>query len=76
MSNKSNLCFLPKFLSHPFPPFGVPVEDDLFRVAAIPNDGDGSGEERGGDAWRGEHSSNKEEVLVLALGSIGLLCYS
>lgn len=76
MSNKLNLCFLPKFLSHPFPRFGVLVEDNLFRVAAVPNDGDGSGEERRGDAWRGEDSSNKEQVLVLALRSIGLLCYS
>lgn len=50
ISKKLNFCFLTKFLSHPFPSSGVPVED-LLRVV-IPNDSGGSGEGKGGDAWR------------------------
>lgn len=42
----------------PFSCVSVPVGDDLFR-AAIPTDGGGSGEGKGGDAWRGRLSKSR-----------------
>lgn len=57
-TGKKPTMFSCKVSELPFACVGVPVGDDLFR-AAIPNDGGGSREGKGGDAWRERLSKSR-----------------